>query len=169
MADSQRTSSTPKSGTKPGHYAPPAPARPSRRGAEKPAAKATAATADGPPPRLRAVTITIDADSAEIVRVEGLDATGKRRELSAEEKAGLVTGGHRDELLETVLEHAFEAGIACVLGDDDEQTPQESPADAELRHRLLAPLIERSPVGRLTERAALNRAMLGTLIEHSMQ
>jgi hypothetical protein len=115
------------------------------------------------------VTITIDAASAEVVRVEGLDATGTRRELSDEEKASLVNGGRRDELLEAVVEHAFEAGIACVLGDDEEETPPESPADAALRHQLLAPLIERSVVGRLRERAALNRAMLGTLIEHSMK
>jgi hypothetical protein len=57
-----------------------------------------------------------------------------------------------------------------VLGDEDEdedEETEESPADAELRHQLLAPLIKRSAVRQLTDRAALHRAILGTLIEHS--
>jgi hypothetical protein len=121
---------------------------------------------DQPVARLTAVTITIDSDSAEIVRIEGLDTTGARHELSQEEKASLMKGG-RDDRLAEVVERAFEAGIACVLGDDEEETTPESPADAELRHLLLAPLIKRSTVGVFMEREALNRAILGTLIEHS--
>jgi hypothetical protein len=43
----------------------------------------------------------------------------------------------------------------------------ESADEAELRHRLLAPLIERSVVRHLMERAVLDRAILSTLIDHS--
>jgi hypothetical protein len=113
------------------------------------------------------VTITIDADSADVVRVEGVDATGARRELSDDEKASLIKE-RRDERVTALVEQAFEAGIAAVLGvEEEEETTQESPEDAEFRRELLAPLIARSGVGRLTERPALNRAILGTLIEHS--
>lgn len=175
MADNQRHPSTPKSGSKPEQYAPPGKSRqPEAAKADRPAAAKTGRTAavraDQPVPKLMAVTVTIDADSADVVRVEGLDSTGARHELSDEEKASLMKEGRRDERLGAVVEQAFEAGIACVLGDgEEEETTQESPADAELRHMLLAPLIERSAVRQLTERAALNRAILGTLIEHSMR
>jgi hypothetical protein len=126
--------------------------------------------AEPPAHNLKAVAITIDADSAEIVSIEGLDATGARHELSDEEKASLIKESQGAERLEAVVEDAFEAGIACVLGDEaEEETAQESPADAELRHLLIAPLIERSTARHLTEPAALNRAILGTLLEHSMK
>jgi len=115
------------------------------------------------------VTITIDAESAEVVRIEGVDATGSRHELSDEEKASIIKE-RRDERLGMLVEQAFEAGIASVLGlEDEEETTEESPEDVELRRELLAPLMERSGLGHLTERAALNRAILGTLIEHSMK
>jgi hypothetical protein len=77
----------------------------------------------------------------------------------------------RDERLAVLVEQAFEAGIASVLGreEDEGETTEESPEDVELRRELLAPLMERSGLGHLTERVALNRAMLGTLIGHSMK
>jgi len=184
MADTQpipSTSSTQKASIKPEQYVPtvkpiqPEPEKADMTAAAK-AARATAPRADqavASGPKLKAVTITIDADSADVLRVEGVDAKGARHELSDDEKASLVNlikDGRREERLEQALEHAFEAGIACVLGeedDEDDDTTQESAADAALRHRLLAPLIKRSAVRHLTDRAALNRAILGTLIEHS--
>jgi hypothetical protein len=178
MPNTPNTSSTQKGTIKPEPYAPSARSSPpeAERVDQATAAKtgrAAAPRADQPVttgPKLKAVTITIDTDSADIVRVEGLDAKGGRHELTDDEKASFIKEGRSDERLEEVLEHAFEAGIACVLGDDedeDEETTQESPADAELRHQLLAPLIRRSAVRQLTDRAALHRAILGTLIEHS--
>jgi hypothetical protein len=138
--------------------------------------RSAAARAHRPHPKqstdqLKAVAITIDPSSAEIVRIEGLDATGARHELSDEEKASLMQQeGPGDERLAAMMEHAFEAGIACVLGDDvNDEAAQESPTDAELRHLLLAPLIEQSPVRHLTDRHALNRAILSTLIENSLK
>ena len=133
-------------------------------------ARATAVKTDQPVQRLMTVTITIDAESAEVVRVEGVDATGARHELSAEEKANFMKE-RREERVAALVEHAFEAGIASVLGvgDEEEANTQESPEDIEFRRELLAPLIERSGLGHLKERPALNRAILGTLIEHSMK
>jgi hypothetical protein len=175
MADPQNTPSQHKPAIKPEQYAPPAIATPPKveRDDQSAAAKtgrAAAMRADQQVPRITAVTVTIDADSGDIVRIEGLDSTGARRELSDEEKKSLRKEGRSDERLAALVEQAFEAGIACVLGDvgdAEEEAAEESPEDAELRRMLLAPLIERSAVGHLMERAALNRAILGTLLEHS--
>ena len=175
MAETPPTPSVPKSAIKADQYVPPPPKSPQPRAeradhaeATKPA-RATGVKTDQPVHRLMTVTITIDADSAEVVRIEGVDPTGARHDLSDDEKVSFIKE-RRDERLAEVVEQAFEAGIASVLGvEDDEETAEESPEDTELRRRLLAPLIERSAVRRLTERAALNRAILGTLVEHSMK
>jgi hypothetical protein len=112
---------------------------------------------------------TIDATTAEVVKLETLDASGARRELSEEEKATLAQAGTEGGLEEFVA-RAFEAGIGCVLGDDEREDKTDEPVeDAELRHLLLAPLIEQSPAKRLVQREALNRAILGTLIRHATQ
>ena len=109
---------------------------------------------------------TIDADTAQIVKLETLDASGARHELSEEEKVSLA--GEGSEGLEELVERVFEAGIACVLGGDEREDKTEEPAEeAELRHMLLTPLIEHSPARRLMQREALSRAILGTLIQHA--
>ena len=105
----------------------------------------------------RLFAFTIDADTAQIVKLETLDASGARHELSEEEKAGLARQGTED--LEQLVEQVFEAGIACVLGGGEREDKAEEPAEeAELRHMLLAPLIEHSPARRLIQREALSRA-----------
>jgi hypothetical protein len=112
-------------------------------------------------------TFTIDASTAQIVKLETEDASGARHELSDEEKASLAQAGTEGSL-EQFVERAFEAGIDCVLGDGEREDKADEPADeAELRHLLLTPLIEDSPVKRLMQRDALNRAILGTLIQHA--
>jgi len=112
-------------------------------------------------------TFTIDANTAQIVKLESLDANGARHELSEEEKAHLAQEGGEDGVAH-VLEQAFEAGIACVLGDGFNQDRiSESAEDAELRRLLLQPLIEHSAAKRLLKREVLNRAILATLIELS--
>lgn len=168
------TTSTTKPAVKPDQYAPPSKSGQLR--AEKAdqidatkTGRAVPVKTDQPVHRLMTVTVTIDAESAEVVRIEGVDATGARHELSDEEKANLINE-RREQRLAELVQQAFEAGIASVLGTEDEdETTEESPEDADLRRQLLAPLIERSGLGHLTERPALNRAILGTLIEHSMK
>ena len=113
----------------------------------------------------RLFTFTIDASTAQVVKLETEDASGERHELSDEEKASLAQAGTASDL-ERFVERAFEAGIACVLGGGESEEKAEEPADeAELRHMLLTPLIEHSPARRLMQREALNRAILGTLIQ----
>lgn len=114
-------------------------------------------------------TFTIDANTAQLIKVETTDGTGASHELSDEEKASLAKEGVGR--LEQVFEEAFEAGINSVLGEDgrEESEAKEDKVDAELRHLLLARLIDESPVRRLLRREALDRAILDTLIQHSMQ
>jgi hypothetical protein len=125
-----------------------------------------------PPPtaksRARLFAVTFDPKTAEIVKLESLDSSGSRQELSEAEKAKLASMAPREEL-EDVVEQVFEAGIACGLGaDEPDHNTKESAAEAELRRLLLTPLIEQSPVGPLLQREALSRAILGTLIRNSI-
>lgn len=111
---------------------------------------------------------TIDPHTAQIVRVEAVDASGARRELSNEEKENLLREDQRR--LEEVLEQAFEAGIACALGDEARQDRTEETAeDAELRHLLLSRLIEHSAGKHLLGRERLSQAIVDTLIQLSME
>ena len=114
------------------------------------------------------LTFTIDPKTGQIVKFESLDESGTRHELSDDEKVTLAKEGVGDKL-EEIVEQAFEAGIACVLGGADKGQTEESEEDAELRHLLLTPLIEHSMAKRLMRDDVLNRAILGTLIKHSMK
>ena len=74
-------------------------------------------------------------------------------------------------ITETVRKQV-EAGIDCVLGNGEEEEEieaAESKEDAELRHTLLSPLMQHSAAKRLLQREVLNRAILGTLIQLSME
>lgn len=117
----------------------------------------------------RLLAFTIVAGTGEIVKCEGLDANGERYELSEDEKAALAKEARLS--LEEVLSRAFEAGMSCVLDDEDEeglQNPAEEPEeDAELRRLLLTRLIERSAARHLFRRDVLSRVIFETLIEHS--
>ena len=128
----------------------------------EPKARAVDATAAG------FFVFTIDASSAQIVKVETLNKRGKRRQLSDEDKARLLRE-RKDDGLEPVLERTFEAGLACALGAEPAQESKpETDEDAELRHLLLARLIEHSDARDMLPRNALNRAFLETLIQHSI-
>ena len=101
------------------------------------------------------------------MKVESVDGTGAHRELSDEEKTNLASEKSR-ATLEDMLEQAFEAGIACVLGDGDgKDDPPESAKDADLRRQLLRPLIEEGAAKRLMQRDILSQAMLTTLIQNA--
>ena len=116
----------------------------------------------------RFLVFTLDADSAQIVKVETLNKRGKRRELSDEDKTKLLQE-RNDGRLEDVLERTFEAGIACALGDETAGVGSpETDEDAELRHLLLARLIEHSDARDILRRDALNREFLQALIQHSI-
>jgi hypothetical protein len=113
------------------------------------------------------VTVTIHAKTGQIVKIEGVNGSGAHHELSDEEKASLANETGKTTL-EAMIEQAFEAGIACVLGDEaDEDDPLGSEKDEKLRRLLLLPLIEGSAAKRLMRRDVLSRAILKSLIDHA--
>jgi len=113
------------------------------------------------------LTLTIDAKTGHIVKIESVDSTGAHHELSDEERASLAEERSK-ATVEAIIEQAFEAGVACVLGGaDGEDDPPESAKDADLRRLLLRPLIEDSAAKRLMQRDILSRAILATLIQNS--
>lgn len=114
------------------------------------------------------VSLTIDAATGRIVKVEGMDGDGVRRELSDDERARLAETD-AGATLQGVVEQAFEAGIAFVLGDraDEAEEPSETDDDAELSRMLLRSMIERSAAKRLMKHEILGRAIVGTLIEQA--
>jgi hypothetical protein len=115
------------------------------------------------------LSFTIDAKTAQLVKLESLDASGASHELSESEKATLAKEMGEEGIGE-ILEEAFEAGIACVLGDSERQSKaRESAEDAELRHLLLAPLIAATAAKRLLQPDVLHRAILETLVHDSMK
>jgi len=113
-------------------------------------------------------TITFDAGTGEVVKFERIDANGVRQDLSESDRTRLAAEKNEGRL-GGIIEQAFEAGIACVLGGradlDDER---ESEEEAELRRLLLRQLIEHSPAARYMQRDAMSRAALRTLIQANL-
>src|SRR3974390_2991251 len=97
-------------------------------------------------------TITIKGKTGQIFKIQSAEGGGGRNELSDQERADLLKKASKDTL-EALIEQAFEAGIACVLGDPiGHSEADESEEEADLRHLLLEPLIRQSPVQRLMQR-----------------
>jgi hypothetical protein len=126
-----------------------------------------------PPGKL--FTFTLNGDTARIVKLELLEASGVRRELSEEEKTQIL-GASRESALEALLARAFEAGIQIALEDtfatlEEPDDADESAASEEdtLRRLLLKRLMERSSMKGLLDREVLTRAILDTLIQQSMK
>jgi len=114
------------------------------------------------------LTITIQAKTGQIVKIQSAGDSGGGNELSDQERADLLKKASKDTL-ETLIEQAFEAGIACVLGDAiGRSEAEESEEEADLRHLLLEPLIRQSPVQRLMQREVLSRAFLGSVVQHGL-
>ena len=108
---------------------------------------------------------TIDAGTGQITGLEKVDSSGARRQLSEQDKASLQASKSW-HTLEAIVEQAFEAGIACALGNEDEkEEAQESDDEAEVRRALLLPLMERSRTMTLLQRSALGQAILATALQ----
>ena len=113
-------------------------------------------------------TITFDARTGEVVKLERIDANGVRQDLSESDRTRLATEKNEDRL-GGIIEQVFEAGIACVLGGRaDLEDERESEEEAELRRLLLRQLIEHSPAARYMQRDLISRAALRTLIQANL-
>ena len=111
---------------------------------------------------------TIDASTGQIAELEKVDSAGVRRVLSDQDKASLqaIKSSHT---LELIVEQAFEAGIACVLGSGDEKDEtQDLEEEAEVRRMLLRPLMERSHTMTLLQRGVLGQAILATALQQAI-
>ena len=109
------------------------------------------------------LVVTI-APMGKVVRVEKIDKTAKRHELTEEEWTKLV-GGDEVEEIEAALEEAFEAGIAAVLGEEYEDDGQyEDDEEKALRRLLIAGLLRRRSVQhRILQRLSVSRLLRGRL------
>jgi hypothetical protein len=117
-------------------------------------------------PAARLFAFTIDADTAQIVKIESVGGNGGRHQISDEEKKSLVREGSIGSLKD-VLQLAFEAGLACALGEDAGQGRRaDADEDSELHDLLLAQLMEHSAVRDLMRGDALNRAILEALVQN---
>jgi hypothetical protein len=122
----------------------------------------SAASAQASPSRR--LGFTLDASTGEIIKIENVDSAGQRRELSKAEKQDLAKerlGGG----VEALLERAFEAGVACLLGDEDgEEEKSETEEEAGVRRVLLQHLMERTLAAQALRREVLRQAIVQTLI-----
>lgn len=142
------------------------------RGASSGSTSPSSAPQPAPHPDL--LLVTIRAKTGEIVKVESADSSGSHHELTDEDKADLGKESAK-ATLEGLLERAFEAGIACMLGDgrqdealEPEVEAEESEEEAELRHLLLGLLIKESPARRLMTHEVVSRAILGTVVRQAI-
>ena len=141
------------------------PGKPGSSAKKSSGAKSSSPASEPPQPDL--LTFTIQVRTGQIAKIESVDSNGAHHELSDEEKSNLAKEKSKTTL-EDMLEQAFEAGIACVLGDADvEDDPLESAKDADLRRLLLRPLLEEGAAKRLMQREILSRALLTTLIQNA--
>ena len=119
--------------------------------------------APAPPPRRLA--FTFDASTGEIVKIETVNSTGHHRELSKAERLDLAKE-HRGASVEALLERAFEAGVACLLDDEDgKEDESETEDEAGVRRILLKSLMERTFAARALRREVLRQAIVQTLIQ----
>jgi len=110
---------------------------------------------------------TINAKSGTVVKVEKIDAHGKRREIPKEETIALASKDNLHEI-DMALDEAFEAGITSVLDSDadtDADSDDRSDEDVELRHALLTGLISRGVRQRL-QRRLVQRLILAKARAH---
>lgn len=116
-----------------------------------------------PPPGLFA--FTVDTSNGRIVMIEKVEGSA-RHTLSPEERAKLAKeydGPH----LRRLVEQAFEAGIAVVLGETGDGETTESSHESELSGMLLKALMEGSEAREIVTGDTLDRAIVSTLFGHA--
>ena len=116
-------------------------------------------------PQSNLFAVTISADSGEVVKIEKVEGTSTRRDLRDDDKAELTAKAA--STLDALIERAFEAGIACVLGARaGHAEAEESDEEADLRRALLIPLMESTWAKDLLKREVLGKAILASAIAH---
>jgi hypothetical protein len=122
------------------------------------------ASSTQPAQRSERLAFTLDASTGEIVKIETVNSTGHHRELSKADRQDLAKE-HPGAGVDALVERAFEAGIASLLGDEDsKEDERETEDEAGVRRILLEPLMERTFAARVLKREVLRRAIVQSLI-----
>jgi hypothetical protein len=107
--------------------------------------------------------LTINGETGEIVKIEKVEGTGARRDLRDDEMAGLTN--RAAPTLNALIERAFEAGIACMLGvEAGRDEAEESAEEADMRRALLMPLIESTLANEALKPEVVGKAILASAI-----
>ena len=110
-----------------------------------------------PPEETEQIVLTLNPKKGEILRVEKLDKSGQRHEVSEEELAALVGEEEREEL-EAAIEEAYATGVTDALGDEDEDEDEDE-AEESLRQLILGRAVGRQLLRRGVRRLILRRAL----------
>jgi hypothetical protein len=109
--------------------------------------------------------LTVNASTGEIVKIEKVEGAGTRRDLRDDDKAELTAKAV--PTLDALIERAFEAGIASVLGvEAGHAEAEESDEEADLRRALLMPLMEGTWAKDFLKREFLGKAILASAVAH---
>jgi len=111
------------------------------------------------------IVLTVGATTGDVVKIEKIDKSGKRDEISDEDCATLAGEDEVDEI-EAALEAAFEAGIAGALSEDDEDDFDDE--ERALRRLLIGGLLKRRPVLLRLRRRSLRRLLLRRLLRRRL-
>ena len=128
------------------------------------------AEAGGSAEEIEQLVVTFNAAMGEIVKLEKVDKAGKHQELTEKECAKLA-GQDEVEEIEAALEEAFEAGVAVVVGDQDEQYAEDNDDEERaLRQLLIGAVLGRHPVRRrLLHQLLLRRLLLRRLLKRGLR
>lgn len=108
---------------------------------------------------------TLNAATGAIIKIEIVDASGKRKDIPREETVALAGKDNLHEI-EAALDEAFEAGISSVFEPtDDDEPSDETEEEKELRRVLLMRLIGRNVRRRLQHRL-VQRLILSRTLKH---
>ena len=108
---------------------------------------------------------TLRKTTGEVVRIEKVDAAGKRVEVQKDE-AALLAGKQNLDEIESALDEAFEAGIFSVLDPGGKQeAAEENAEETDLRRLMLKLIIGREVRHRLQSRIA-QRLVLSQTLSH---
>jgi hypothetical protein len=120
--------------------------------------------------QIEQLVVTFNAAVGEVVKVEKVDKAGKHHELTETECAKLA-GQDEVEEIEAALEEAFEAGVAVMLGDEQEGYAEDyDDEETAIRQLLIGRILERHPVRqRLLHQLLLRRLLLRRFLKGALR
>ena len=113
------------------------------------------------------LVLTVSPATREVTKIEKVDKTGKREEISDELCAELA-GDDEVEEIEAAREAAFEAGAAATLGEDDEDDTHIEGDERAIQRLLIGRLVERRPGLRALRRRFVRRLLLRRLLRRKL-